>query len=77
MKEFRVPCRRKQGRGGIIVHSSHGAMHCLMHTGEAGAFAGFQQIRLLATGYQYPEEQSQNTQGLYDLLYHPYLCGVG
>lgn len=45
MREFRVPCTRKQRREGVTVHSYHGAMPCLMHTGEHGAFAGFQQIR--------------------------------
>lgn len=67
MKEFHVPCRRKQGREGITVYSYHGAMRCPVRMGECGAFAGFQQIRLLASGYQC----------LYGLLYCSYLHGVG
>lgn len=62
---------------GVTVHSYHGAMHCLMYTGEHGAFPGFEQVRLLATEYQCPEERNRNIQGLYGLLYCPYLRGVG
>lgn len=77
MKEFHVPCTRKQGREGVTVHSCYGVVHSLMHVGEYGAFAGFQQKKLLASEYQCPEEQRQNTQGLYGLLYCSYLPGVG
>lgn len=60
MREFRVPCTRKQRREGVTVHSYHGAMPCLMHTGEHGAWLSADK----ASEYQCPEEQNPNTQGL-------------